>query len=170
MRFLVVSILVSLVALPVAARNKEAEKKEAEDWAQSLDKESTHNAVLLHEQDPLGKDAKKVRPVLAVHFKPLDYVVCLDQIGPLLDKKTDISEAVFWQVVFGSGDFVEQNPAEAGDKLAYMQAGLESGLRAYENALRTKPKGRIELLDRLIGLRDKGQLQVFVKEHPCDGK
>jgi hypothetical protein len=168
-KFLGVFLLAVSAAFPIfAGRKKEEERKEVEAWAQSLDRESVHKAVLEHEIEPLGKEALKIRAVLAVHFKRLDYIVCLDQIGSLLDKKNDVREAVFWQVVFGSGDFVEEHPEKARDKFAYLPAGLESGLRAYENALREKPKARVELLDQLLALRDQGRLMEFVKEHPCD--
>jgi hypothetical protein len=157
------------LALPaLAGKPSETEKKDVQAWAQSLDKASVHKAVAEHERNPVGSDAKKLRAVLATHFEPVDYVVCLDQIGSLLDTKNEVHEAVFWQVVFGSGDFVEQHPEEAKDKFAYMQAGLESGLRAYENALREKPKARLPLLDKILALRDAGRLIDFVKEHPCD--
>src|SRR5438093_9087184 len=141
MRGVLVPLLLTSMALPgFAGKQSEAERKELEDWAKSLDKALIHKAVLDHESNPLGRDAKKIRPVLAVHFEAVDYIVCLDQIGPLLDAKNHALEAVFWQIVFGSGDFVEQHPDQAKDKLAYMLAGLESGLRSYEVVLREKPK------------------------------
>lgn len=170
MRLACVLLTAAAVALPFAhAKNSDADKKELEAWAHSLDKEAVHKAVLEHERNPLARDVKKnIRPVLAVHFEPLDYIVCLDQIGPLLHTKSEVHEAIFWQVVFASGDFVEQHPDRAKDKLAYMQAGLESGLRIYEHLLPKNPKVRLELLDRLLLLRNDGHLLEFVKEHPCD--
>src|SRR5262245_59608535 len=111
MRSAIVYSFLLLASFPVlASKPAEAERKELEAWAKSLDKETVHRAVVDHEQDPLGRDAKKIRPVLVVHFEDIDYVVCLDQVGPLLDTKSEAHEAVFWQVVFGSGDFVEQHP------------------------------------------------------------
>ena len=164
-------LILILVALPVfAGKPSEAERKELEAWAKSLDRDSIHKAVLDHERNPLGSDTRKIRPVLSVHFEAVDYVVCLDQIGPLLDAKNHALEAVFWQIVFGSGDFVEQHPDQAKDKLAYMLAGLESGLRSYEVVLREKPKAHHVLLDKLLSLRKEGRLVDFVNEHPCDQK
>ena len=171
MKLLFALLLVVSTALPaIAGKRSDAEQKELEAWAQGLDRESVHRAVQDHERDPLGEHARKIRPVLAVHFEPLDYIVCLDQIGPLLDTKKKPHEAVFWQVVFGSGDFVEQYPDRAKDKFAYMVAGLESGLRAYEIILKTQPKARHKLLDDLLPLRDTGRLLEFVQAHPCDDK
>src|SRR5262245_48496358 len=145
---LLLPVLLASLALPAVAGNEsEVERKKLEDWAKSLDKASIHKAVLDHEHAPLAPDAKKIRPVLAVHFEAVDYVLCLDQIGALLDSKNEAHEAVFWQVVFGSGDFIEQHPEQAKDKFTYMMAGLESGLRAYEILLHEKSDTRLELLD-----------------------
>lgn len=161
-------ILLSTVCPASAAKPTEAEKKELEVWAKSLDKNSIHKAVLDHERNPLSRQAKKIRPVLSVHFEAVDYIVCLDQIGPLLDTKNEAHEAVFWQVVFGSGDFVEQHPDQAKNKFAYMVAGLESGLRSYVNLLHDEPKARHVLLDKLVSLQHESRLVEFVREHPCD--
>ena len=168
---LVFLILVAVVIPLVHPKESETEKKKVEEWAHSLDKETVHKMVLEHEMNPLAKDVKKnVRPVLAVHFEPLDYSVCLDQIGALLHTKNEVHEAVFWQVVFASGDFVEQYPDRAKEKFAYMRAGLESGLKIYDNLLPKNPKARLELLDKLLVLRNEGRLLEFIREHPCDEK
>ena len=169
MRALLTILLCALVAPPVTlAKSSESERKRLEAWARSLDEQSIHKAVQEHERDPLGDHAKEFEPVLMIHFELLDYIVCLDQIGFLLDTKNKAHEAVFWQVVFGSGDFVEQHPDQATDKFAYMLAGLESGLRAYENILVQKPKARLDSIDKLVTLRNEGQLLGFVKAKPCD--
>lgn len=170
MKLLLPLLLCGVAVLPAwAGKNSDAEQKELETWARSLDKTTVHKAVLDHESDPMGEDAReKLRPVLVVHFEPLDYIVCLDQLGPLMNANNKVADAVFWQVVFGSGDFVEQHPEQAQDKFAYMLAGLESGLRAYENILKHKPKSKVELLDDLLALRNEGRLMEFVKDKPCD--
>ncbi len=166
MRIGVAAVVLALCTYSYGATS-DAERKELEAWARGLDRDAVHKAVLHHEREPLSKEAKtNIRPVLVVHFEPLDYTVCLDQIGSLLDSKKPVDEAVFWQVVFGSGDFFEANPG--ADKIAYMVAGLESGMRAYDNILRENPKNRSESLDKLRALRDKGELVGFVKGKPCD--
>lgn len=112
----------------------------------------------------------KLRSILTVHFEPVEFTVCLDQLGPLLQTKDEGHAAVFWQSVFGSGDFVEQYPDRAKDKYAYMVAGLESALRSYEIILPKNPKSRLPLLDELVKVRNDGRLIDFVKKHPCDEK
>lgn len=167
MRLLPAIVLVAVGVMPGFGKPTEAEQKELQEWARSLDKAAIHKAVLDHERDPLGKDAERIRPVLVVHFEAVDYLVCGDVLGPLAKSKNDAHQAVMWQIVFGSGDWVEQNPDHATDIEAYTLAGLESGLRAYENVLARKPKARLPLLDELVKHRNDGKLLEYVKEHPC---
>ena len=164
---LCVTVVAFLTILAAAAKAPEPEPKNMEEWALTLDRESVHKAVLIHERDPLGDEAKDIRPILMVHFEPIHYDVCLDQIGFLLETKNKAHEAVFWQVVFGSGDYFEGNPDQQADRFAYMLAGLQSGLRAYENILLKKPKVRLQALDDLVALRDQGRLLEYVKAKPC---
>ena len=41
-----------------------------------------HQAVQLHENEPLSKTAKQIRPILMAHFKQVDYVICGAWSGP----------------------------------------------------------------------------------------
>ena len=64
-------------------------------------------AFLVEEADPAGHHSTLSA---STYFEDVDYVVCLNQVSFLLDTDDRAHEAVFWQVVFGSGDFVLQNP------------------------------------------------------------
>jgi hypothetical protein len=99
-------------------------QEELQQWARNLPKEAIHKGVLVHEQNPLGEAAVKIRPVLMAHFEAVDYRVDVALIKPLLNSKTDLHTALFWQVVFGCGDFVEQHPEQAKEWSAYTEAGL----------------------------------------------
>jgi hypothetical protein len=168
MRSTLVALLIALVAPTLLADpQKDADREALEAEIKSMDIASIHRGVLAHEQDPLGEPAHIARPVLVAYFEDIDYIVCLDQLGFLLDKKGKVREAVFWQSVFGSGDFVLQHPDEATNKYAYMLAGLESALRAYDRILAKKPKARIDRLDNLLALRSEGRLGGYVKDHMC---
>jgi hypothetical protein len=136
-----------------------------EEWVEGPDR--VHQAVQLHEEDPLSKTAKQVRPILMAHFKEVDYIICGDVIGPLMESKKGAHQIIAWQIIFGSGDWVEQHPERSEDIDAYTLAGLESGLRAYAAVLKTKPKVRVKLLDELLGLYENDDLQSWVDEHPC---
>ncbi|HEY3175185.1 MAG TPA: hypothetical protein VGK94_05425 [Candidatus Polarisedimenticolia bacterium] len=150
-----------------AGKKADTKQKELEAWAKSLDKESVHKAVMAAELDLLGEVADKTRPVLVVYFEDLDYDVCLDLVGSLLDAKDKLSRAVFWQFVFASGDFVVQHPDQATEKYAYMLAGLESALRGYEHVLDRKPREKRQFLDELLALRTEGRLGEHIRANMC---
>lgn len=163
-------LLAAAATVAAPAKSRDDEKAKNEEWARTLDRATVHRAVQRHENDPLGGDAKDLRAILKVHFEPVHYVVCLDQIGFLLNLKDKAYEAVFWQVVFGSGDYFEQGGAHPTDQSTYMLYGLQSGLKAYENILVKRPKIRLKELDDLIALRDAGRLPEYVKSRPCERK
>src|SRR5437867_3486109 len=130
MRALAVLILASLIVQPVAAAMSKAERQKLEAEIKALDKDKVHDLVAMVEEDPLGEAASVIRPALVVYFEDIPYDVCLDQLGPVAGSKKKWHEAIFWQVVFSSGDYFIHHPA--GDREAYMLAGLEGGLRVYE--------------------------------------
>jgi hypothetical protein len=164
---LVIAAAVLSVSCVMAGESSEKERKELEAWAKSLDKASVHKAVLKLEQEPLGEAAELIRPALAVYFEDLDYEVCLDQLSGLVFTKNKAHLAVFFQVVFASGDFFIQHPEESKDKTTYMLAGLESGLNAYQRVLALKPEERLEFLDQLLKLRTEGRLKEHITSHMC---
>ena len=147
---------------------EERAKLEAE--IRALDKDQIHKMVVAVEADPLSKMAEATRPALVIYFEPIHYTVCLDQIGFLTHKDAMGLQPVFWQVVFSSGDFFLRKPDESKDRLAYMLAGLEGGLRVYERMLAVKPELRNSKLDGLVSLRNGGHLMDYVAANPCDKK
>jgi len=159
----------ALVVGPCFAMSKN-EQAEVEKSIRALDKDEIHKLVNAVEAEPIGERADKIRPILAVYFEPIHYDVCLDQIGFLLHTERKVLMNVFWQVVHSSGDFFLQHPAESSDRLVYMQAGLESGLRVYERILAVQPDARHAKLDELVALRDSGRLGDFVRANPCPKK
>lgn len=124
-----------------------------------------HQAVLALEQEPLHGNAADIRNLLVAHFKKVDYVICGDVLGPLAERKALVP--IMWQIVIASGDWVEEHPERAGDIDAYTLAGLESGVRAYENLRTVKPGARHELMDELAARYDSDTLQQWNAEHPC---
>jgi hypothetical protein len=90
------------------------------------DKGEIHQAVLALEKEPLHRNAALVRAMLLAHYKPMDYSICGQVLGPLTDHKE--LAPVMWQIVIGAGDWVEQHPNRARDIDAYTLAGLESGV------------------------------------------
>jgi hypothetical protein len=135
------------------------------EWFSGLNK--VHQAVQFHEREPLSEKAAEIQPILAAHFKAVDYIICGDVLGPLFDSENDLHHIIGWQIIFGSGDWVEQHSEEADDIDSYTLAGLESGLRAYATALEQNSRAQSELLDELLNLYNNHQLQGWSDNHPC---
>jgi hypothetical protein len=165
-----VAALLALTLLGPTSSTSEPDRAKIERYTHSLDKDQIHRMVMAVETEPLSKMAEDTRPILVVYFMPIDYTVCLDQIGFLLHNEPMAFQPVFWQVVFSSGDFVLQRPEESKNRLSYMLAGLEGGLRVYERMLAAKPELKHAKLDELVNLRNSGHLMDYVAANPCDKK
>jgi hypothetical protein len=118
------------------------------EWFSGTDK--VHQAVQFHEREPLSEEAGEIQPILAAHFKPVDYIICGDVLGPLFDSDNDLHHIIGWQIIFGSGDWVERHSEQADDIDSYTLAGLESGLRAYAMARKQNPRIQSDLMDKLL--------------------
>ena len=162
--------LLSLVLVIPAFATSKRERAKLEAEIRALDKDQVHRMVVAVELDPLSKMAEDTRPALLIYFEPIDYTVCLDQIGFLTHDDAKALQPVMWQVVFSSGDFFLQKPEESKNRLAYMLAGLEGGLRVYERMLAVKPELRHAKLDELLTLRNDGHLMDYVSANPCNKK
>jgi hypothetical protein len=85
----------------------------------------------------------------------------------LFDSDNDLHHIIGWQIIFSSGDWVEQHPEQADDIDSYTLAGLESGLRAYAIALRQNLRIQSDLMDKLLDLFNDDLLQGWSDKHPC---
>jgi hypothetical protein len=135
------------------------------DWFEGPNR--VHQAVQFHEREPLSETAELVRDILVAHYEQVDYIICGQILGPLFSSRTNAHEIIGWQIIFGSGDWVEQNPGRSGDIDAYTLAGLKSGLRTYATILEQEPKARFDLLDELVDLYRNQSLQDWYAENPC---
>ncbi len=119
------------------------------------------------ESDPLGKDAKELRPWL---FKWLtdvpDITVspCPGLLGPVFGSKKNYASEIFFQTLPASAAFIIEHPEQASDKVLVNLAGLEGALRTYQSILKTAPKARWPFLDDLVARREKGTLEAYVRE------
>jgi len=121
--------------------------------------------------DPLGSQAKDHFAYVLKWFSDvpdLTVHVCiiLDKL-PKGDKKD--ASTVFAGEVMGQEAFVLENPGKSSDKLAELQAGVESALRTYELLLKANPKDRQPYLEDLIQRRDNATLAEFVKTRATAG-
>jgi len=170
MRLAVPVLLLLGCSLAVAAPDQDADQEKNTAWAKSLDKETVKNIALAHESDPLSPEARdRWAPLLLAHFEGVPFVVCLDQVPGVSDQGS-LGKALLWQIVFGSGVFLEEHPEAAQDREAYMTAGLQSAVRAYRNVLAKNPQMRIEVFDQLDALDKQGKLVEHVRAHDCQKK
>ena len=130
-------IVLSLIFIGPASAMPTQERAKLESEIRALDKNQIHRMVLAVEGDPLSKLAEATRPTLVIYFEPIDYTVCLDQIGFLLHNEPMALQPVFWQVVFSSGDFFLQHPEESKSRLSY----IAGGPRSWTSSLRTDARG-----------------------------
>ena len=167
MRRVVVAVLALLPSLVLAGQGYEAQGEGDHTWAKSLDKNVIQQAARDYEADPLSRESKtKLAPMLLAHFEDMPFVVCLDQV-PGLEDEGSLGKALLWQMVFGSGVYIEQNPQRAADREAYMLAGLQSAVRAYRNVRTKNPKKAIAVFDELDELERQGKLRDHVRVHSC---
>ena len=163
-----VAVLLAVFSVPALATPfHERERATTNVSADADDRNVIRQAVLDHEADPLSKEARtKLAPMLLAHFDDVPYVVCLDQV-PGLEDQGKLGKALLWQLVFGTGAFIEQNPARANDREAYMLAGLQSAVRAYRNVRAKDPRKTIPLFEELDDLERHGKLREHVHAHAC---
>ncbi len=126
-------------------------------------RQQIHDMVLLHEREPLSEASDTNRGLLMAHFKPVDYIICGYIVGPLTDSDLPAHQAIMWQIIFASGDWVEENPERADMIDAYTLVGLESGLRSYQVILKSNPDARHPALDELSAIG----ANKFNQENPC---
>lgn len=162
-----IAAIIVLAAAPVLAQMSKKERQELVAQIKALDKDAVHKLVTAVEEDPLGENAELIRPALMVYFEDIDYDVCLNQMGPLLESKNEAHRAIFWQIVFSSGDFFIQHPDQSTDIEAYTLAGFEAGLRAYQRILQREPKSRLDFLDELVARQNEGKLLDHINANPC---
>jgi hypothetical protein len=62
------------------------------------------------------------------------------------------------QVIFGEGAFLLKNIGESSTDPVSFVAGVESAVRAYENAKKTNQDFHIEVLEEALGQRSNGRL------------
>ena len=156
-----------LLALVPSLAVAQSRSEESVQWAKGLDKETIRQVALQYEADPLAPDSQnRLAPLLLAHFEDASYVVCLDQVPGLTDEGA-VGKALVWQISFGSGVYLEEHPEHAGNREAYMLAGLESAVRAYRNLRARDPKTSIAILETLDELERRGELAQHVRAHAC---
>jgi hypothetical protein len=118
------------------------------------------------EAEPLGPQSTAQRKwaiVWLVEVPDISVKVCGNLLGPVLQTKKNNAPEIFAQLLPSEAAFVISNPDKAKDDVAVYMAGVEGALRAYENILKAKPKGKFPFLDDLIEKRNQSHLLEYVQ-------
>jgi hypothetical protein len=136
------------------------------------DKENLIKASTFLENNPFDKEAKGIRAwaiTFASETKDVTVIICGGTASPFLDKKVKYGSELLGQYLIAMTAFKLQNP-ENTDENASQLAGIESALKAYENMIKEKPKGKAKTIDELVAKRDNGELKAFVEAANCGSK
>lgn len=123
------------------------------------------------ESDPLNPQAEEWRVWLAQWIDEVPDVVvpvCPGLLPQLLRSNRNYSHELAMQVVYSSTAFIVEHPERQVDQQAVFQAGVDGALKAYQAILKAKPKVRWYFLDSLIQMRDKGELQEYLRKQIDD--
>lgn len=158
------SLIAACVVLALCAGAGSAQERRKPSTPEQRRK-AVETATLL-EDDPLNKDAKRLRAELLmflIEAPDIQVTLCTDVLGELSKIKGEYAPVVTAQLTFSTAKFVIEHPERAGDHDAAFLAGVEGVLRAYQNIKKAKPKVRMEQLDALLVKQQAGELGDFVK-------
>jgi len=123
------------------------------------------------EADPLNPQAEEWRVWLAQWIDEVPDVivpVCPGLLPQLVRANRNYSHELAMQVVYSSTAFIVEHPERQVDQQAVFQAGVDGALKAYQAILKARPKARWYFLDSLLQMRDKGELQEYLRKQIDD--
>jgi hypothetical protein len=163
MRTAIATTIACLVLVGLLCVNSIAGSGQKEDPAQTLIK-----AAKLLEEQPLDKDAKKIRSWAIGWIIETDKVsVKVCSLLLKVDEKYKYSSELTGQYTIGMAAFKLANPDKASNEDAAQLAGVESAIASYESMIKTQEKFRNGFMDQLVAKRADGTLAQFVLENNC---
>jgi len=144
-------------SLPSAAKERTlfnpGERERVLDYTRSL------------EDHPLAKDNLQKRMWLTewiVNSPAVTVAPCCEQLKSLDAVNDTYSQQLRMQAIYSQAAFQLEHP-KVKDTAAIQAAGLAGTLRAYRAIQRFDPSARYPLLDDLLTLEKRGQLQKYVE-------
>jgi hypothetical protein len=104
----------------------------------------------------------------AIETDEIHLIACGGTFGSFSDKKNKQSSLMTMSYMIGMAAYRIQNPT--ADENAVQLAGLETALKAYEIAVKEKPKTKSEQVEALLVKRSNGELAALVKAADCGKK
>jgi hypothetical protein len=135
------------------------------------EKENVIAAARALESSPLEKEtAKKAERALkwAIETDEVSLIVCGGTFSLFSDKKNKQSSLMTMAYTIGMAAYKIENPTK--DENSVQLAGLETALKAYEMAVKEKPKTKSDQVDALLVKRSNGELPAIVSAADCGKK
>lgn len=162
----IVTPIACLMLVGLLSANSIANNLQKEDPVQTLIK-----AARFLEEQPLDKDAKKVRAWAITWIIETDKVsvnICSLILG--VDKKYKYGSEMTGQYTIGMAAFKLANPDKASDENAVQLAGVGSAIASYESMVNAEPKAKNAFMDQLVAKKADGSLPQYVLENNCKEK
>jgi hypothetical protein len=135
------------------------------------EKENVVAAARALQTAPLDKETSKIAERAlrwAIETDEVHLIACGGTFSLFSDKKNKHSSLMTMRYTIGMAAYKVQNPT--ADENATQLAGLETALKAYEMALKEKPKTKSEQVDALLAKRSSGELKTIVAAADCGKK
>ncbi len=136
------------------------------------EKENVIAAVRALETAPLSSDTSKIAERAlkwTVETTEISLVACGNTFTLFSDPKSkEASSLMTMGYMIGMSAYKIQNPTK--DENSVQLAGLETALKAYEAAVKEKPKMKSEKAEALLAQRSKGELAATVNAGECGKK
>jgi len=123
------------------------------------------------ETTPLSEGTSKIAQRAFKWVAETDEVsltVCGGTFGLFSDKKNKQASLMTMAYAVGMAAYKLENPAK--DENAIQLAGLETALKAYEMAVKEKPKTKSDQVEALLTKRANGELAAAVNAGDCGKK
>jgi len=135
------------------------------------EKDNVIAAARALETAPLDKNtAKLTEPALrwVIETKDISLIACGGTFTLFSDKKNKQSSLMTMSYMIGMAAYKLENPNK--DESAVQLGGLETALKAYETAVKEKPKTKSDQVEALLVKRANGELAAVVNAGDCGKK
>jgi len=119
------------------------------------------------EDDPLAKDAKDKRKWVIqwiVEIPDITVSECSEFFGKMSKPARPHAQEIIFQMDISSAAFMIEHPEKAKDEQAVATAGLLGSLKVYQSIVKQEPDARWPYLDKIIQMRDQGQLDEYISD------
>jgi hypothetical membrane protein len=117
------------------------------------------------ERDPLNENAGATRQWLrewTIEVPEIRFHVCNELLRHGLGENYPYSREINLQTILSGAVFTLEHQDKIRDDVGAYIAGVEGSLRMYEVLAKSRPDARSAFLDRLVAMRDRGELADHV--------